>query len=142
MNKEISYQIKKHLPIKMLEALYNESGWTSYTENLEELNNAVINSLYVVAAFNMEEELVGLVRVVGDGYSIVYIQDLLVMKKYRRKKIATTLVNYVLSKFDNVRQTVLITDKNYEVENFYKSLGFTDVEKFDIAAYAKFKKNT
>lgn len=35
--------------------------------------------MYVLTAWS-DDKLVGILRIVGDGYTIVYIQDLLVLK--------------------------------------------------------------
>lgn len=58
--------------------LYNDAGWVAYTDDLPALRTALENSLYLLCVYE-EEELVGLLRAVGDGVSILYIQDILVL---------------------------------------------------------------
>ena len=67
--------------------LYEQVGWTSYTARPAMLENAFRHSLKVLAAYE-GKMLVGLIRVVGDGYSIVYIQDILVLPACQRKASA------------------------------------------------------
>lgn len=57
--------------------LYNSVGWSSYTQNPERMVPMVENSWLVWTACD-DGALVGLIRVVGDGLTIAYIQDLLI----------------------------------------------------------------
>lgn len=61
--------------IKSISSLYESAGWFDYTEDLEKLEDAFKNSLKIISAWH-EEKLIGLIRVVGDGLTIIYIQDL------------------------------------------------------------------
>ena len=68
--------------IEELLILYNDAEWFTYTNNSIRLKNAVENSLKVLTAWDTDE-LIGLIRVVGDGQTIIYIQDILILKKYQ-----------------------------------------------------------
>lgn len=57
--------------------LYGSVGWTAYTTDSKQLMKAVEQSLKVITVWQ-EKELIGLIRSVGDGETILYIQDLLV----------------------------------------------------------------
>lgn len=62
-------------------ALYDDAGWSNYTNDPHMLKGAYDNSLGIVSAWD-KNKLIGVIRVIGDGYSIIYIQDLLVLKEY------------------------------------------------------------
>ena len=64
--------------------LYRSVGWSNYYENPTMLKNAYEHSLYIVGAY-IEDKLVGVIRVVGDGASIMYIQDILVSLTTKEK---------------------------------------------------------
>ena len=64
--------------------LYDSVGWSAYTDDLVALENGFNNSLKVLAAYK-SDELVGIVRAVGDGYTVVLIQDILVLPKHQRQ---------------------------------------------------------
>lgn len=85
--------------------------------------------------------LVGLIRVVGDGYSIVYIQDILVLQEYQNNGIGKKLIEIVLNKYKDVRQKVLLTDNKDKTILFYKKVGFLKAEEFGCIAFAKFENN-
>ena len=105
--------------------LYNNNGWGNYTEDKELLFKGIRNSLYVCAAYETGT-LVGLIRTVGDGSTIIYIQDILVLDFYKRKGIGTKLINKVLNKYKDVRQICLTTDLTEYQKKFYESCGFKE----------------
>ena len=58
--------------------LYERAGWTNYTSNEKMLEAAYLNSALILAAYD-GDKLVGIIRVVGDGHSIIFIQDIIVL---------------------------------------------------------------
>ncbi|UXR70142.1 MULTISPECIES: GNAT family N-acetyltransferase [unclassified Staphylococcus] len=127
---------KKDIHIDKLEALYNDVGWSAYTNDLKVLKQAVLRSLDVITAWD-DDKLVGLIRVVGDGQTILYIQDILVLNAYQNKGVATKLLQEMLSKYSNVRQKVLLTEEAPDVRHFYEKNGFDSCDKGSIVAFAK-----
>jgi GNAT superfamily N-acetyltransferase len=78
---------KKGIPaITDLLALYSSVGWTNYTNNPTMLEEAVKASLWQLAVYD-KEELVAYIRLVGDGHSVLLVQDLLVRPDYQRQGI-------------------------------------------------------
>ena len=137
MNK-ISYREDKNIERDALLNLYNDAAWTAYTDKPEELENAISNSLYVCIAMD-KEKLVGLIRIIGDRLTIIYIQDILVLNSYKRNGIGTALMLKALDKFKTVRQKVLLTDDNIGTRGFYESLGFISSEKARLVSFVKFE---
>ncbi|QSX06643.1 GNAT family N-acetyltransferase [Sedimentibacter sp. zth1] len=135
MNIEIKEDIIPEL--ELLISLYNNVGWTNYTSNPKMLENAYKNSLKIISAWH-DEKLVGVIRVVGDGYSIIYIQDLLVLTEYQRNRIGYRLLSAVFEKFDNVYQNVLLTDNMEDKKAFYEKCGFNNSEKYGCVSFVKF----
>ena len=134
----MKYRWLNSFDIKALKDLYNDVGWVSYTKDLEKFEHMFKHSLGVYAAFN-KENLVGLIRVVGDGVHILYIQDILVHEDYQRQGVATKLMQGVIDKY-KTRQTVLITDQEDQKSNaFYKAIGFKKSETLGINCYLKFQ---
>ena len=64
--------------------LYSAVGWTAYTDDPESLRKGYENSLLVLGAYE-GEKLMGIIRVVGDGATIVFVQDILVFPEYRSR---------------------------------------------------------
>ena len=102
----IIFKLTKQLPLVDLLALYNSVGWTNYTQEATQLQLALEQSLTVISAWQ-NHQLIGLIRAVGDGMSIVYIQDLLVHPANQRQGIGRNLMDALLAQFPRVRQKVL-----------------------------------
>jgi len=119
-------------------ALYSSVGWTAYTDAPDTLRCGFKNSLLILAAHECGK-LVGLIRCVGDGETIVYIQDILVLPVYHRQGIGSTLLREALSRFAHVRQIVLSTDREERTVHFYKSLGFTQLEDIGCCSFMYLK---
>lgn len=134
----IAFEESSNINKEELKALYNDAGWTLYTKDIDRLNEAVANSLLTVTA-RSDGKLVGLIRCVGDGKTIVYIQDILVLRDHRRSGIGTRLVESVLKKFEDVRQIVLLTDDTEEVKEFYRSLGFSEAGNMKLVCFVKIR---
>ena len=90
----------------------------------------------MLAAYE-REELLGLIRAVGDGVTIVFIQDLLVFPEKQRKGVGTALVKAVLKRYPTVRQIELTTDQSPETAAFYESLGFSEFAKIGCRGFMK-----
>lgn len=132
----INFINSKNINIEQLEKLYNDVEWYAYTKDLNVLQNAINQSLEVVSAWN-GDELVGLTRVVGDGLTIIYIQDILVLNAYQNQGIATQLIQQILNNYKNVRQKVLLTEEAPDVRYFYEKNGFDSCDKGSLVAFAK-----
>lgn len=124
------YDEKEILP------LYESVGWTNYTRRPDMLRDAYAHSLLTLAAYE-GDALVGVVRAVGDGYSVVLVQDLLIFPAHQHRGIGTALLRAVTDRFPDVYQLQLLTDNTNGHAAFYRSLGFTDVSQWGCAAYQK-----
>ena len=117
-------------------SLYSAVGWVAYTENKDALRKCYENSLLTLAAYE-GETLLGIIRAVGDGATIVFIQDILVYPAYQRQGIGTALLRALLDCFQNVRQIELATDNTPKTVAFYKSLGFWEFSDIGMTGFMK-----
>ena len=109
--------------------LYQAVGWTNYTNQPQMLEQALSHSLATYLARD-GEEIVGLVRLVGDGFSSVFVQDLIVLPSYQRQGIGSTLMRQALSDYKDAYQVQLATDESEKTLGFYRSLGFETLSSF------------
>lgn len=116
--------------------LYSQVGWTAYTQNLSSLKKGFENSLLVLGAYD-KSDLLGIIRVVGDGHTIVFIQDILVFPKYQRRGVGTALLKAVFERYHDVRQIQLLTENTEKTRRFYESIGMQDVTQVDCCAFIK-----
>ena len=103
--------------------LYQAVGWTNYTNQPQMLEQALPHSLAVYLAFD-GEKIVGLIRLVGDGFSSVFVQDLIVLPTYQRQGIGSALMKQALEDFKEVYQVQLVTEQTERTLGFYRSMGF------------------
>lgn len=116
--------------------LYASVGWTAYTDHPDVLHMGFENSMLTLAAYE-GEELLGIIRVVGDGHTIVLVQDILVFPKHQRKGIGSALLQAILDKYSRVRQIELATDDTPETIAFYKSMGFRKMSEIGCCGFIK-----
>lgn len=116
--------------------LYEQLGWRAYTENMDALEQGFKNSLKVLAAYE-DEKLLGLIRAVGDGFTIVFIQDFLVLAEQQKKGIGTALIQAMLSLYPEVRQIELATDIIPKTIAFYKSQGFRELSEIGCCGFMR-----
>ena len=137
----IRYACNPRLDFAAVLDLYASVSWSNYTNHPRRLEQAFHQSLFVMAAYD-DEELVGLIRVVGDGLTIVFIQDLLVYPHYQRQGIGRCLLQQTLERFKDVYQIQLATEQSDKNLAFYRELGFRRQEDFDCTGmiYAPNKK--
>ena len=122
--------------IDEIRRLYSEVGWTAYTEDMPVLEQGYKNSMLILAAYE-NDELLGIIRTVGDGFTIVFIQDILVFPEKQRQGIGTALLKAVLDRFPNVRQIELATDNTPKTVAFYKSLGFSKFSEIGCCGFMR-----
>lgn len=116
--------------------LYASVGWTAYTDHPEALRKGFDNSMLTLAAYE-GEELLGIIRVVGDGHTVVFVQDILVFPKHQRKGVGTALLRAILDRYSHVRQIELATDNTPKTIAFYKSVGFREMSEIGCCGFMK-----
>ncbi|WRS31142.1 GNAT family N-acetyltransferase [Actinomycetaceae bacterium MB13-C1-2] len=141
---EVRVTAGKVPPVEQLLDLYDAVGWSSYTQNPERLVDGVKGSLRVVTAHSKEDQLVGLARIVGDGHTIAYLQDVLVHPDWQRSGIGAWLIREAFLPYEHVHQQVLLTDNEPAQRAFYESLGFAeirDVPNEELRAFVRFNRS-
>ena len=110
--------------------LYQAVGWTNYTNQLQMLEQALSHSLATYLARD-GKAIVGLVRLVGDGFSSVFVQDLIVLPSYQRQGIGSNLMKEALADYKDAYQIQLVTEQTEKTLGFYRSLGFETLSTYD-----------
>lgn len=116
--------------------LYASVGWTAYTDHPKVLRKGFENSMLTLAAYE-SEQLLGLIRAVGDGATIVFVQDILVFPKHQRKGIGSALLKAILDRYSHVRQIELATDNTPKTIAFYQSMGFREMSKMGCCGFMR-----
>ena len=115
-------------------SLYRSVRWTEYTKDPSKLFRALKNSLEILTIWN-NNELIGLIRVIGDRETILYIQDLLIRPDYQNQGLGSILLQKMCDRYKNVRQKVLITDNTDKTNSFYEKNGFVKTDCLNLNCY-------
>ena len=124
--------IKKQEIVKLEDVLhlYQAVGWTNYTHQTQMLEQALSHSLAVYMALD-GDAVVGLIRLVGDGFSSVFVQDLIVLPSYQRQGIGSSLMKEALEDYKDAYQVQLVTEQTEKNVGFYRSMGFEVLSTYD-----------
>ena len=124
--------IRKQEIVKLEDVLhlYQAVGWTNYTNQLQMLEQALSHSLVIYLALD-GDAVVGLIRLVGDGFSSILVQDLIVLPIYQRQGIGSALMKEALEDYKDAYQVQLVTEQTEKNVGFYRSLGFEALSTYD-----------
>ena len=131
--KELDVEIKivEKWPEDDIVELYRIGGWWKDSYDKSIIKFIIKNSFcFVVVVDKKTKKAVGMGRVLSDGISDGYIQDLVILPEYRKKgigkKLTKVLVDYCKSK--GVNWIALISEPNQE--EFYKKIGFKEMKNY------------
>lgn len=131
MLNEINYKVVKSANLEEIIDLYKEGGW--WKESPSERSNLpflIKKSFCFMVAKTQEDKIIGMGRVISDGVSDGYIQDVIVSNSYRKKGIGKELVirlrDYCQSK--GISWIGLIAEPG--TTDFYTKLGFSEMKDY------------
>ena len=124
--------IRKQEIVKLEDVLhlYQAAGWTNYTNQPQMLEQALSHSLVIYLALD-GDAVVGLIRLVGDGFSSVFVQDLIVLPIYQRQGIGSALMKEALEDYKDAYQVQLVTEQTEKNLGFYRFMGFEILSTYD-----------
>ena len=118
--------------------IYKSVGWTIYASDPEKLRRAFENSLYILGAYD-GDTLVGILRAVGDGETVVFLQDILVRPDKQGQGIGRKLMAEFFRKYSRVRQVQLLTDDTPATVGFYRAVGMVPAEELHFRSFVKLR---
>ncbi|MFA7561962.1 MAG: GNAT family N-acetyltransferase [Methanoculleus sp.] len=115
--------------VEVIAGLYRAGGWWNEEWNPKGLRGLIAGSFaFAVAIDKATGKAVGMGRVISDGVSDGYVQDLVVLPGYRGRGIGTmilsTLLDYCTA--TGVAWVALVAEPG--TEPFYTALGFRRME--------------
>ena len=124
--------IRKQEIVKLEDVLhlYQAVGWTNYTNKPQMLEQSLSHSLVIYLALD-GDAVVGLIRLVGDGFSSVFVQDLIVLPSYQRQGIGSSLMKEALKDYKDAYQVQLVTEETERTLEFYRFMGFETLSTYD-----------
>lgn len=126
----IEIKIVDKWPQNEIVELYKAGGWWNDTYDASSIKFLIKGSFaFAVAIDSNSKKAIGMGRLISDGVSDAYIQDLIVKPTFRKKgignQIAQTLINHCKER--KITWLGLISEPNQDV--FYKKLGFKIMQR-------------
>jgi len=136
--KQIEIRLVDSWPEDEIVALYKAAGWWKDSYNKAGISQLIVGSyVFAVAVDKKTKKPIGMGRVLSDGVSDAYIQDLVILPSYRGqnigKKLVQTLVDHCRSK--GILWIGLIAEPGSS--QFYTTLGFKPMENHTPMLYTR-----
>jgi ribosomal protein S18 acetylase RimI-like enzyme len=93
MTTEVEYQVVTSAPVEEIVALYQAGGWWQESPaNRSRIEPMIRGSFCFMVARPPNGQIVAMGRVISDGASDAYIQDVVVLPPYRRQGVGGELI--------------------------------------------------
>jgi ribosomal protein S18 acetylase RimI-like enzyme len=138
MREAVDYDAVTSAPLEAIVELYKAAGWWQESaEARAAIPPMIRGSLCFMVARSIEGRIVGMARVISDGYSDAYIQDVVVLPDYRGRGVGRELVRR-LTQFCTARKIAwigLVAEPG--TQGFYEDLGFGPLVGYQPMLYGK-----
>ncbi len=103
--------------------LYKDAGWWEDSFTSDFIPEIMKNS-YCFAGVFKNNKMIGMGRVLSDGCSDAYIQDITILKEFRGKGLGLKITNFIIEhlKENDIDWIALIGAP--ETQKFYEKMGF------------------
>jgi ribosomal protein S18 acetylase RimI-like enzyme len=136
--RDVEYEAVGTAPIEEIVALYESAGWWQESPEARAVIPSMIRgSLCFMVARSLEGRIIGMARVISDGFSDAYIQDVTVLKDYRGRGIGRELVRR-LTRFCVDRKIAwigLVAEPG--TQKIYEELGYGPLAGYQPMLYGK-----
>jgi spermidine synthase len=127
--KSLRFEMVKRVPIRAVVDLYKEAGWWKESRHARAIIPRMIKgSFCFIIAKTPEGEIAGMGRVISDGASDAYFQDVVVRRDFRSRgvggKIILRLARYCEKK--GLEWIGLVAEPG--TKSFYRKLGFKELK--------------
>jgi GNAT superfamily N-acetyltransferase len=128
---DIEIKFVNNWPENDIIKLYKVGGWWKESYDSSGIKPLITGSFaFAVVIDNKTGQTIGMGRIISDGVSDAYFQDLVILPEYRGrgigKKLVNHLINYCLSK--KLIWIGLIAEPGQDV--FYSSVGFKHMKNY------------
>jgi aralkylamine N-acetyltransferase len=129
--------VKNHITIQLVHSwdeteiadLYRAGGWWKEAYDQNELRHLMRGSfLFAVAVDQKTDRAVGMGRIISDGVSDGYLQDLVVLPEYQKTGIGSQIVTTLVTKCVEQGLSWIALIAEPATEKFYLPFGFRRME--------------
>ncbi len=127
----IVYETVTTVPVEAVVALYEAGGWWTESPRAREVIPAMVRgSFRFMVARAPGGTIVGMARVLSDGVSDAYIQDVVVLKEWRGRGIGRELIGRLVTECRDAGLEWIGLVAEPGTRPFYESLGFGALEGY------------
>lgn len=132
---EINYKLVKSLPVDDVVSLYKAAKWWEETPHNRKIIPKMIRNSLAFAVAKHGGQTIGMGRIVSDGVSDGYIQDVTVLPAYRGQGIGGEIIRFLVKAGEKHRLDWLGLVAEPGTYPFYRQLGFKDKKGFQLMLY-------
>ena len=110
--------------------LYRAGGWWEMGWDKSQIPTIIKGSYLVIIARDSENNAVGMGRLISDGSSDCYIQDVVVFPEYREQRIGSRIVTALKRIAELTGHTWIGLISAPGKEQFYERAGFSRMENY------------
>ncbi|UCF13493.1 MAG: GNAT family N-acetyltransferase [Thermoplasmatales archaeon] len=138
VNQKVDIKVVDNWVEEEIVTLYKSAGWWKESYDPSGIKKLIKGSFaFAVVIDSVTGKAIGMGRILSDGVSDAYLQDLVVLPQYRKKgigkKLVEFLLDYCLSR--GILWIALISEPGQDI--FYLSLGFNPMKKYIPMKYQK-----
>jgi len=98
----------------------------------DKFNNIInnLNNNHKIFVYFEKDKIIGMItllleqKLIRGGAVVAHIEDLVVDKDYRGKRIANELINYCIKESSDIDTYKIILDCDVKLQSFYEKMGF------------------
>ncbi|MFA7578300.1 MAG: GNAT family N-acetyltransferase, partial [Candidatus Muiribacteriota bacterium] len=110
---------------------YNKADWWGEKSDDDLIYiKKIMEKSFLFAGFFVDDKLSGMGRVIGDGVSDLYIQDIFISEIYRKRGFGSILIEEIISEIKKRGDFWVALIGEPGTENFYNKLGFEKMKNY------------
>ena len=131
MNDDLEIKFVDDWDIDEIVELYKSGGWWNESYDKKGISKLIKGSYkFAVIIEKKTNKAIGMGRLLSDGVSDAYLQDIVIHTSYRGRGLGKKLVNFLVDhcKSKGINWVGLIAEPDQD--NFYKPIGFKQMKKY------------
>jgi len=134
----VEFSIVKEADPQQIKELFAEGGWwNDENDKIEFFVQSLIKNTFLFAVAKYDGRIVGMGRVLSEGISDAYIQDVVVLKDFRKQGIGGGIIRLLLKELLDRKISWIGLISVPGAENFYKEIGFEVMQDYTPFIYKK-----
>jgi aralkylamine N-acetyltransferase len=136
--REVEYETVTSAPVEEIVELYKCAGWWQESPEARAVIPAMIRGSYCfMVARSLDGHIIGMARVISDGHSDAYIQDVVVLPSYRGKSVGRELVRRLTQVCVSRKIGWIGLVAEPGTQGLYEDLGFGPLTGYQPMLYGK-----